>query len=360
MTQYTILYDGWPLVRQPNGPAANHLLALLAHLPSEIRPVIALPESPPPWLTVETSLHPTPNTSLALLFWQQRVLPRLSAKVGADLLHTTTATAPLLSQVKTVVSPAGLGNRIPQQQGLITRLRISLAQGGMARAGAVLWPNDVPPPQTPAHLITLPPIVHPDYTPLEPDQAPQIPNIGLPETYVLYYGPADRRTLSMVLQSWSWAAKSIGELYPLLLLGLGDPAKAITSQLVAHYAIPRQSVQAVPPIAPPQLPRIYQGCAALFHPAPIAPWGDPVRHALACARPIVALDNASTAALVREAAYLVPEEDARSQGAALITVLVEDAISQKLSTAAKQRAASWDVQSFADKLFHTYQQAIKL
>jgi len=38
-----ILYDGWSLLYEPNAPAALHLLALLASLPSEVEAHLALP-----------------------------------------------------------------------------------------------------------------------------------------------------------------------------------------------------------------------------------------------------------------------------------------------------------------------------
>jgi glycosyltransferase involved in cell wall biosynthesis len=92
----------------------------------------------------------------------------------------------------------------------------------------------------------------------------------------------------------------------------------------------------------------------LFHPAPIAPWGAPERHALACGKPVVASENLFSDALFGPAAYLAPAGDARALGAALITVVVEDSVAENLSQAARQRAESWLDQGFGQKLYEAY------
>jgi len=45
-----VLYDGWPLVRNPTSPGSLHLLAILENLPDDIDPIVAFPESVPMWV----------------------------------------------------------------------------------------------------------------------------------------------------------------------------------------------------------------------------------------------------------------------------------------------------------------------
>ncbi len=87
----------------------------------------------------------------------------------------------------------------------------------------------------------------------------------------------------------------------------------------------------LPPLIPPEIPALYRRASALFHPAPVTPWGGPVRHALASGAPVVALETGLSSAMVGPAAYLVPGEDDRAMGAALITVIVEDEVREQLS-----------------------------
>ena len=103
---------------------------------------------------------------------------------------------------------------------------------------------------------------------------------------------------------------------------------------------------------------IYQGCSALFHPAPLSPWGGAVSWALACGKPVVAAESALTDALVGPAAYLAPLDDARALGAALITVLVEEEVAEKLSLAAQKQAAGWHSPAFGQELLAAYQEIL--
>jgi hypothetical protein len=106
MSSIKVLYDGWPLIDQPNSPAALHLLAILARLPEAVQPVVALPDTPPAWLG-QTPVHVQriANTPYARLRWEQRVLPRLARQIGAALLHLTSTRVPLLDPAISVVSP---------------------------------------------------------------------------------------------------------------------------------------------------------------------------------------------------------------------------------------------------------------
>ena len=65
-----VLYDGWPLVRDPISPSSLHLLAILGNLPGEIDSIVAFPEPVPKWLgDIPADIRPIPNTPSGLLRW---------------------------------------------------------------------------------------------------------------------------------------------------------------------------------------------------------------------------------------------------------------------------------------------------
>jgi glycosyltransferase involved in cell wall biosynthesis len=140
------------------------------------------------------------------------------------------------------------------------------------------------------------------------------------------------------------------------LLGLRQGEKIRAEKLANEYDL-GETVRVLPPITPPHLPSLYQGCAALYHPTPLSPWGGPVLRALACARPVVALDEPLTHALVGEAAYTVTEGDGRGMGAAFISVVIKEELSRKLTQAARRRAAAWRSSTFSDELLGIYKSA---
>ena len=359
MTAIKVLYDGWPLVRQANSPAALHLLTILAYLPEEIRAVVALPEEAPEWFpsTAIAYVHPLPNSERAHLRWEQRDLARIADKTGADIIHTTSPNAPFFSDMPVLVSPSGFGTNGNNARGMISRLRTSMGSGGAARATGLLWPSDLSTTGDVAPIYRVPSVVHPDFSPVPfgEQESPDIPGVEMPETYTLYHGPGNEQSLRNLLQSWTWASGPIGEYYPLLLLGLDATARQLTENLITKFDH-KETVRIFPPITPQYLTALYQNCSALYHPASISPWGGPVRHALACARPVVAFENLDVDAMAGPAAFLVPPDDLRAFGAAMISVVIKESIYEALSDAAEKRVKEWNIHLFTDKLLKVYRE----
>jgi glycosyltransferase involved in cell wall biosynthesis len=354
-----------------------HLRALLAQLPDRIRPVVAIPDSPPDWLTdMPVEIHPTQSTSSGKLKWEQRVLPRLDRKLHAGLLHLTSAHPPLFGPGNCLISPAGFGGfealsdskAAGAVRSLSERIREAMGSGGLARVPGVIWPSDLPVPDLPAPLFQIPPTVHPDFYKGALKANDRISGNGdgskrglaqvdLPETYILYHGPDDPVSLSNLAETWSRAAGSIGEYYPLLLLGLETKAWQTLEKLLEGTGI-AGTIRRVPAVSPEHIPGLYRECTALLHPAPPAPWGGPIRHALAAGKPVVSIEGKQVDAMVGPAAYLVPPGDPRALAAALITVVVEETVAGNLAGQAAQRAARWHSSDFSSELVKTYEKTL--
>jgi hypothetical protein len=367
-----VLYDGWSLVYQPESPAALHLLALLDAHPAGFRAALALPgiSFHPLPEAVQPLVTSTPDTAQGRLRWEQRLLPGLARQSQAGLLHCIGSSAPLVSGPPVLISPAEFSATTSAapfpRPGVAARLRDALAQGGLARARALLWPGDLPAPQLDLPLCELAPGVHPLFDAAggkgtgSPAAAAELDALHLPETFVLYHGPAGEYALRSLLAAWSWAAPTIGNDYPLLLVGLGEAAQRRLESLAGEYGL-ADTFHCLPRLSLPALAALYQACSAVFHPVEPSPWGDAARLALAAARPLVGIETALSSALVGPAAYLVPFRsfplDAaahRALGAALLTVIVEESVAQALSDAAAHRAASWAMLDFKGQLEETY------
>jgi glycosyltransferase involved in cell wall biosynthesis len=357
-----VLYDGWPFVYDANGPAALHLLALLAHLPNEVQAQVAVPGEPPAWLAESHRwlVELAPNTPAGRMRWEQRSLPRLARLAVADLLHLTASYPALFGRLPNAVSPteawAGHQETRERSLGLTERLRQSAGLGGLARIKGLFWPSDLPLPDEGTGslpIFRLPPVIHPAFAPPSMFSAQDLSAWELPETFVLYHGPRQPAALQRLLDAWSWAAGPIGEAYPLVILGMSESERGALNGLLAGDSLAK-SILPLPQVPLPALAEIYRACSALFHPAPIAPWGSPVRHALACERPIVAAGYRLSDALVGPAGYLAPADDARALGAAIITVVVEEEISEQLIREAHRRADR-PGQDFATHLLAAYQ-----
>jgi glycosyltransferase involved in cell wall biosynthesis len=161
------------------------------------------------------------------------------------------------------------------------------------------------------------------------------------------------------LEAWSWAANAIGAYYPLLLIGLPEARRPELEALSTEYQL-GETVRLMPPLALESLAALYAGCSALFHPAALTAWADPMRLALACGKPVVGLESLHADALVGPAAYLVPQKSEASMtsrllGAGLISVIVEESVGQTLSQAARKRASDWDIAGYTQALGDAYQ-----
>jgi len=359
MNPLRVLYDGWPLCRHPNSPAALHLLAILAYLPKNIQPIIAFPETPPAWTPSDIQTHVETAPLDARLRWEQQTLPQLRQSLNAQLLHLTTETVSLFNSAHTVVSPTRLGDMVHSQRGstprrgLMTRLRAALAAGGIARARAIFWPEDLP---SRPDMYPLPPVVHPTFT---ADDATdfRIPGVELPDTYVLYHGPEETTNLRRALEAWTWAAGPIGENYPLVLLGLGETARMEATALAASVGV-RDTVILLPIIPPGWIPSLYRRAEVIFHPAEVPAWGGAMRHALACGKPLVGIETAWTDAIVGPAAILVTPTDTRRLGASVIGVIVKEELSARLQEAAVARSTGWSDGHWGEKLAEGYEKVL--
>jgi hypothetical protein len=361
MNPLRILYDGWSLCREPNSPAALHLLAILAYLPDHIQPLIAFPETPPTWIPDRGHSHVEVTPLNSRLQWEQRILPYLREKLKAHLLHLMTETASLLDGVSTVISPTQPETfdqphpRGEASVGLVSRLRAALAAGGTARAQTFFWPEDLPPLPGKA-ILSLPPLVHPDFTAGMQADPIHIPSFEA-ETFVLYHGPQDMASLQRALKAWTWAAGPVGELYPLVFLGLGDDARAEVDTMAGELKV-RDTVVLLPAIPPESVAPLYRRAELLFHPAGVSAWGGAIRHALACGKPVVAAETAWASALVGPAAILVEPEDTRRLGASVIGIIVKEHLAARLNEAAIVRSQGWVDMSWGEKLAAAYERVL--
>jgi glycosyltransferase involved in cell wall biosynthesis len=356
-----LLLDGWALIHAANRSAAMHLWALLQLKSPDLSIDLALPGEPRYALpgNARVQVSPCPNTPAGRLRWEQRQLPKLSRLLASQVVHVVGGYPALVGTPASVISPAGFSSTLtgepalPARPTLSQRLREALGQGGAARAKAIAWPDDLPAPNLPGKLARIPPL-----TPLTFPNPPRDAAPELPEAYFLYHGPLAKPALASLLGAWSWAASALGEQASLLILGLDEIHHSVFQAMLVEYGLEGKA-HALPELPPEQIVQVYGNCQALFHPAQISPWGDPVRLALACGKPVAALETPLSDALVGPAGYLVPGDPQdpavqRSLGAALITIFVEEEIAGALAAAARQRAAGWRGELFSAGMLKVY------
>jgi glycosyltransferase involved in cell wall biosynthesis len=177
--------------------------------------------------------------------------------------------------------------------------------------------------------------------------------ITLPDTYVLLPEAMQGMDLNRLVDVWSWVHGSVGEYYPLLLAGLSDSQRKGVEAWFSKNEM-KDWVQVLPPLSPIALPTLYERSTVVFHMGSFSAWGNSARNALAAAKPFVATLSAEMDAIVGPAAFLTPVGEERSLGAALVSVIVEESLSEQLSEAARQRSSGWDAGKFSAALRQAY------
>lgn len=358
-----VLYDGWPVTFSPASPAALHLLALLDHLPPEVEALVALPgltheqelqQPQPDWLPHFVQV--VSDKSSSRLRWEQQTLPALARRHGARLLHLFEPGLPLSSPAPVVFSPCSpipVENSIPRAAALAARLRYALGQASRASMSALLWPADLPAPESTARIFVLPPVVPKAFELLQAEALPD----GLPPRFTLYHHSGDPLGLQRVLAAWVWAGPPLEVDAPLVIAGLSAGEMRRLPEEMQTFGI-AGGIQAVSVTTPAALSALYHHAAAQFHPSGAAPWGDALLLAQAVGLATAALETPENAARCGAAAYLSPPFDARAQAAALVTLVFEEALAQALALAARQRAQSWHTTEFGPSLLAAYHAAL--
>jgi glycosyltransferase involved in cell wall biosynthesis len=137
------------------------------------------------------------------------------------------------------------------------------------------------------------------------------------------------------------------------VIGLNSASRQILNRLAESHDL-RDNLRVLSGITPKLLPDLYRKSYAVFHPALASPWGGAVRLALATGKPLVATQRSWTDAIVGPAAYLAAEGDERALGAALVTIVVEEPVAEKLSKSSLQRSINWRDVDYAEHLLAAY------
>jgi glycosyltransferase involved in cell wall biosynthesis len=344
MRKIKLLYDGWPLIYAKNSAAAIHLRTLLHFKPDNVQAILALPAAGDHEI-VDASIELLVQEENDLGKWQQGILPKLARSSGAELIHSTISGASLFGRQKTLISPTGWQENTEGG----SRLLSALGQGGLIRA-EILLPDDVVTNNISGRAHSMPPIAHPDFfgEASEIDPAPEVP-----DSYLLYHGPAHAKAINDLLEAWSWAAASIGDLFPLVMLGLNAESNKMMEEKIKDNHM-EEYIILLPELSWADLVNIYKASSAVIIADQEISWGSSARLALAAGKSMVGIKNAANDKLLGPAAYLVEKGDLRSFGAAMITIVVDESVWEKMEESANHHSAKWDARSFSDQLEKIY------
>jgi glycosyltransferase involved in cell wall biosynthesis len=307
------------------------------------------------------------------LRFEQFTFPRLCHELHADVAHVPYWGSPLSPSVPTVVSILDLiPLLLPEYRGgPFVRAYTGLVKAAAMNATLVLTISESSKCDIVKHLripesrvrVTYLAAGHgfsPRRDPVD-DAALRRNHPDLPQDYVLYLGGFDaRKNIETLLQVYTWAQDAIGHDFPLVIAGkLPEQGGLFRDPRVIARALQVEDVvHCIGLVAEEDKPALYRGAIAFLYPTRYEGFGLTALEALACGVPVVGSNAASVPEIVREAGMLVDPDDARSMAGALIAVVTDYELHEKLARAAEEQARKFSWEKCAKETLQAYQDAL--
>jgi glycosyltransferase involved in cell wall biosynthesis len=363
-----IVINGWFATHDAHTGSGQYLRALLEWLP-RIAPEheyhLVVPQAGPDTPSAPEAggyrVHPVRcgASNLAKVRFEQWQFPRACRALRAELAHVPYWAPPLVSPTPVVVTIHDLiPLLLPEYRGgLAIRLYTALVSAATFGAALVLTDSEASARDLRQHLrlpaekvrtITL--AADPAYSPKGDWRVddPIREKYGLQEGYVFYCGGFDRRkNVRALLSAWTWAGGAVGQSYPLVIAGkLPTPDGTLFDNLpaLARELEIADTVKFIGPVDEADKPALYRGATVFAFPSRYEGFGLPPLEAMACGVPVVTSNGGSLPEVVGTAGYLLPPDDTRNFGAAIITIIVEPQVHDDLRARglAQAQKFSWE------------------
>jgi len=374
-----VAYNGW-FWDQPHTGSGQYLRRMLHGL-RRVAPNLEMTLVLPPHLTTPDDLpenvHLIPTTGrggkLGKVWFEQRTYPQMVARVGADIAHVPYWGAPLSSPARLVTSVLDvIALALPEYaQGFLPRLYTSLVSTSARGSAHILTLSEaakseivthlgVPPEMVTATLLAASDAYHPRLG-AEGDAAVR-EKYNLPDEFVLYLGGFDRRkNVNQLLLAYTYVAQAQGDEVPLVLAGREPAWGTPIFPDLRHYAAELNlgdAVRWIGYVDEADKPALYRLATVFAYPSLYEGFGLPVLEAMASGTPVVANEVSSIPEIVQEAAYLVPPNDARKMGAALIALQLDATLRETLTSAGLGRATHFSWRKTARETLAVYEQVM--
>jgi glycosyltransferase involved in cell wall biosynthesis len=289
---------------------------------------------------------PHPPTNLG---WTLVGLPRAAARARVDLIHAPAYTAPFWSRVPVVltihdVSYARHPEWYPYRRDWARRLfyrRSAWAAAHVITDSAFSATEITAAYRIPSSRITVAPLgVDPEFA--HASGAGELP-AGVTEPYLLHVGDMhERRNLTLVVDALLAARRHFGRAAGLSLVlvgadhGIGDALCAIAAEADAPDA-----VVLLGQVSDEWLQALYRGATALVYPSLYEGFGLPVLEAMAAGTPVIASRAASMPEVLGDAGMLLDPLDATAWTEAVVKVVNDEHVRERMRHAGRARAATF-------------------
>ena len=371
--------NGW-FYDQPHTGSGQYLRWLLHYMPDDIEVTLITPSAVRNQKSeinnqkFKISNLQSPISNLGKVYFEQIAFPNACRDLKVHLAHIPYWAPPLNSPVPFVVTIHDIMPLLLPEYNDTIKLRLYNALVSAASSGAnhiiadsessrqdILKHLRLPQEKVTSILLAASPDYFPRLGALVDIAARQ--KYNLPESYVLYLGGFHpRKNVRQLLSAWTWASNSIGEHYPLVIAGALPKKNDRFYDDFERYAEEleiKDSVRFIGAVDEDDKAAIYRGAACFVFPSRYEGFGLPPLEAMACGTPVVTTAFSSIPEVVGEAAYLIQNpDDARALGAAILSVVVNDDLSQRLINDGLFHAKKFSWQKTVDETVAVYKKVI--
>lgn len=310
------------------------------------------------------------------LWFEQRGFPAVVRKLNPDIAHVPYWGPPLSSKPARLVTSVLdiIPLVLPEYRGgFLNALYTSLVAAAVDGSAHVITLSEASKLDIADHLEIEPERITVTYLGVDDRYHPVMgaendeavrEKYDLPDEFVLYLGSFDRRkNVNTLLLAWTYAGPSLSEQLPLVLAGrqpiewaapLFPNMKAYAAELdIERYLMWLGEVDEA------DKPALYRLARAVVFPSVYEGFGLPVLEAMASGTPVIAGNRSSIPEVAGEAAYLVDPEDARTMGAAILAVTVQDDLHSHLSNSGRGQVTKFSWRKTAQQTLDVYQQVMK-
>ena len=343
-------YEGYGIQTSLEG-----LLRGITHVPHKHTNVLFIgpKQSVPDWIRDENyqivRLSPNPEGLLGRFIWDHVVVGRACRRLGIDALYAPAHTRPLYSPCPVVVAvPDMMYSLFPQDWGWSDRIYFGLAVPLLTRRAAAIAALSENTRSDVLRLLHLSKekvrVVYlgtPEgFTPLPAEAVQQIREKNkLSKPFILYVGSHHpRKNLASLVRAFELIASGIP--HDLVIVGLPIWQDNQLMQYI-HTSPFTGRMRMVGFVPREELPLFFNAADVFVFPSRYEGFGLPVLEALACGCPTVTTNTSSLPEVAGDAAILVSPDDVPALGDAIMRVLTDNELHERMRQNGLQQAGKF-------------------
>jgi len=323
----------------------------------------------------ETSnFHIVKIKSASYPYWEQVLLPKEAARYGVDVLHCTSNTAPINTDIPLIIT---LHDIIYLEKLNLTRGKLYQIFGNMYRrwnvplavkkSSCIVTVSEYEKNRItqyfdlPAdHVHTIYNGVGENFKNYNQDDIEKIKSkYNLPDNYVFYLGNSDpKKNMIGVMNTLSCLRKAGNLNFQLLMLDVNKDYLTKVAEYIGDTEI-LKNITICGYVPNNELPAIYSLAKIFLYPSLRESFGIPILEAMACRTPVITSNTSSMPEVAGDAAVFINPNNPYDMGAAILNLLNNTPLQEKLVQRGLKRCMEFSWKKNALGILKLYEGVLK-